>query len=282
MDAGRGSDLIKSTVLADRRRRAAPRKRALGLAAPVTTLALAGVLVLRVAGPAGIGQGANGAAVVLYPDLRTVPPSDLSFDRLEDCTYILRFSNTIWNAGEGRLELEGNPNPKGNPNIVRKVYQNLYYDAVSGKRVRHREVASDTVYHPGHQHYHFANLAPYSLLKKEKRGAYKPTTKQGTKTSYCVIDTDLFEGAYDSMYGSCGQELQGMTPGWGDTYGAHLIDQWVVLGASPLADGEYGVWSIAGPKNLLKEGSTAREKNNTATIYFTVKNGEIDNVRTSP
>jgi hypothetical protein len=73
-----------------------------------------------------------------------------------------------------------------------------------------------------------------------------------------------------------------MTPGWGDTYGAHLIDQWVVLGASPQADGEYGVWSIAGPKNQLKEGSTAREKNNTATIYFTVKNGEIDNVRTSP
>ena len=56
----------------------------------------------------------------------------------------------------------------------------------------------------------------------------------------------------------------------------------MVLGASPLADGEYAVQSIADPKNLLKEGGKAREKNNTATAYFAVKNGQIQNVRDRP
>ena len=143
-------------------------------------------------------------------------------------------------------------------------------------------MASDTVYHPGHQHYHFANLASNTPLKKQKRGAYKPTASKGTKTSYCVIDTNHFERDFAMMYGSCGKELQGLTPGWGDPYGSGLIDQWVVLGNSPLADGEYVVQSIAEPKNLLKEGGNARVKNNTATTYFTVKNGEIVNVRDRP
>ena len=51
-----------------------------------------------------------GSGESLYPDLRTQPATDLSFD-LRDGTYVLRFSNTVWNAGEGRLELEGDPHP---------------------------------------------------------------------------------------------------------------------------------------------------------------------------
>src|SRR5689334_12474889 len=43
---------------------------------------------------------------VLYPDLRTLPPTDFAFDQIDDGSHVLRLTNTVWNAGEGRLELQ--------------------------------------------------------------------------------------------------------------------------------------------------------------------------------
>src|SRR4028118_1500863 len=48
------------------------------------------------------------AATSLYPDLKTLTPTDLRFDTatIDGSTHkVLRFSNTVWNAGEGRMEL---------------------------------------------------------------------------------------------------------------------------------------------------------------------------------
>jgi hypothetical protein len=216
----------------------------------------------------------------LYPELRTLPASDLTFDRLDDGTYVLRFGNTVWNAGEGRLEIEGNPNP--NPNGVKKIYQNLYDAPVGGNLVSHKQVNSDIIYHPTHMHFHFANFASYLLLQRNAAGVYQETTKKGTKTSFCIMDTERFEGSYPDQYRECGTALQGLTPGWGDTYGYTLPDQWVVLGTQPLADGEYGIQSTADPKGVLNEGGGARETNNTNVTYFTVSGGQITHVRNAP
>ena len=57
------------------------------------------ILVLAVSGLMGSGQLAGGAGTPLYPDLRTEPPSQLQFDTTSSGTHILRFSNTVWNAG---------------------------------------------------------------------------------------------------------------------------------------------------------------------------------------
>ncbi len=74
----------------------------------------------------------------LYPDLRNAPPSGLYFDRrvLSDglSHYVLRFSNTVWNAGEGRLEIQGDPNP----NRSNTIYQNNYDARYGGNRVIQR------------------------------------------------------------------------------------------------------------------------------------------------
>jgi hypothetical protein len=119
-------------------------------------------------------------------------------------------------------------------------------------------------------------------LQRDSGGAFRESTKKGTKTSFCIEDTQRLERTFASQYNSCGLELQGLTPGWADTYGSHLADQWIVLGAEPLADGEYAVQSITDPKGVLNEGARERKANNTALAYFTVRDGQILDIRTSP
>ena len=231
-------------------------------------------LVLVLIGAAGPAAGAGPAR---FPDLRTRPPTDLRFDVLADGTHVLRFTNTVWNAGEGRLELEGNPRPR---QAGSAVYQNLYDAPTGGARVGHRQVSSDVVYHPTHEHYHFADFANYLLLKQDRDGRYRATTQRGVKTGFCVLDWARVRGSSGPQYTECGRELQGLSVGWGDVYGYWLDDQWVVLGGRRLADGEYGLRSTADPKGKLAEGG--RDGNNAATAYFTVRGGRITDVRRRP
>lgn len=222
-----------------------------------------------------------GGGAPLYPELRTRPATKLSFDRLTDGTYVLRFNNTVWNAGEGRLEIEGNPNPTRNV-AKKKIYQNLYDAPVGGELVSHKVVNSDLLYHPSHNHFHFSNFASYLLLKRLASGDYANTTMKGTKTSFCIMDTGRYSGSFTSQFQECDNALQGLSVGWGDTYTANLPDQWVVLGDQPLAEGEYGIQSTADPAGVLDEGGGERENNNVNVTYFTVSSGQISNIRQSP
>ncbi|MDQ4100226.1 MAG: lysyl oxidase family protein, partial [Chloroflexota bacterium] len=210
----------------------------------------------------------------LYPDLRNTPPSGLYFDRrvLSDglSHYVLRFSNTVWNAGEGRLEIQGDPNPNGSNTI----YQNIYDARYGGNRVIQRQVSADLLYHPSHYHYHFLGFARYQLLKRDAAGVYQTTSLRSNKTSYCVMDTyRLTSSAGYSIYSSCGNRLQGLTVGWGDQYPSSLPDQWIDLGTSPLPNGYYAVKSTADPDNKLSEAG--RDSNNVGITYFTVSSGRI-------
>jgi hypothetical protein len=220
------------------------------------------------------------AGRTLYPELQTRAAFDLRFDQviIDDVPqYVLRFSNAIWNAGEGRLELEGDPHPQADG--AKKIYQNLYDAPIGGTRTQRLVVTSDIIYHPSHEHYHFQDFASYLLLKQDASGGYQPTTKKGTKTSFCIYDFVRLEGTNPAQYTGCGFELTGLTPGWGDVYYWDLPDQWIVLGVQPLADGEYAIESTADPRGLIDEGGGNRERNNTAVTYFTVSGGQISNVR---
>jgi len=246
----------------------------------LTVLAL---IALSVAPAPATGQTAGSP---LLPDLRTLPPAGLRFDvvMLEDKKrhHVLRFDNTVWNAGPGRLELEGAKRSK--------ISQNLYDAPVGGSRVQQLYLGNDSVFHRAHNHYHLENFATYLLLAKAANGSYGSTTSQGSKTSFCIIDTTPQQGSYPAQYTLCDQALQGLTVGWGDTYGAHLADQWVELGvvrpgSAPLADGEYALQSTANPalqttpRQRLLETDYA---NNMAVTYFSVRTGVITNVRTAP
>lgn len=221
------------------------------------------------------------AARALYPDLTTasLTSSGPRIDRLDDGRYVLRFTNTVWNVGEGRLELQAPTAPK--TGASGQLYQNVFDAPVGGKRVSRRAVAGQISYHEAHNHFHFNDFASYQLLRRDAAGEYAPIG-EGTKTSFCIVDSTLGSGALDRQYRECERTRQGLTPGWGDTYAFNLPEQWVEIGSEPLPDGAYALRATADPRGLLAEGGGEREQNNTATGYFTVTNGAIGRVAATP
>jgi hypothetical protein len=200
----------------------------------------------------------------LYPDLQTLAPQELCFDEVAGVR-VLRFTNTVWNAGNGRLELEGATSEDDGD--AGELSQNLYDRPTGGKRVGQRRVEGEIIYHPGHGHYHFADFASYQLLKRGNDGDFQPVGVS-QKTSFCITDNFRREGNFVAQYTTCNQERQGLTPGWRDTYRWNLVDQWVVLEDWPLPDGEYRLRSVADPDGLLDEGGGGTEGNNTGDTEF--------------
>jgi hypothetical protein len=122
----------------------------------------------------------RGAAVgaPLYPDLRTSPPAGLYFERGSDGRYRLRFDNTVGNYG-GRLEIAVDGD--------RDIYQNVYDRITGGNRAVRTKVSSDLIFHPEHNHFHFANFARYELLERDDAGLYR-VARRGSKTTFCILD----------------------------------------------------------------------------------------------
>src|SRR5690242_14546219 len=61
------------------------------------------------------------AIPVDYPDLKTLPPRDLRFDTVEikgSNHQVLRFTNTVWNKGTGKLVFYGKINSKSQTGIA--------------------------------------------------------------------------------------------------------------------------------------------------------------------
>ena len=257
------------------------RREPLILAGAVLVAALATVVAgaLATAGPAR-------AAVSLYPDLRTVPPSELRFSTavIDGATHnVLRFTNTVWNAGQGPLELAGSIGSNGS------VTQNVYDDAGSAAPF---PVGDNFTFHPSHNHWHFDDFANYQLWERSEYDAWVASgrssgqaRKVGSKTTFCLMDTSRFQslpGApSQSVYSACGRELQGISVGWADSYRYSLPDQWIDLGSAMLPDGSYVLRTVADPKNRLYESAgrsdAARESEaaNEAVTSFTVQRGRL-------
>lgn len=232
-------------------------------------MAIAGALLLVV-----LDRGAVGGAP-LYPDLVAVPASGLYFDRVtmadSKSHYVLRFSTTLHNVGEGRLELQGDPNPNGS----NQIYQNLYDRASGGTLVSRTQISVDILYHPSHYHYHLQDFAGFRLLQRDENGAYQPTAMLGTKSGFCILDyLPVTAGSNaPANYSSCGNVLQGLSAGWGDTYVGSLPEQWIDLGLTALPAGFYAIETTIDPADHLLENG--REGNNVSTTYFYVNNGYI-------
>lgn len=233
-----------------------------------------------------LGTKPANAVTTLYPNLKTLPPKDLKFDRefINGLShYVLRFSNTVWNAGEGLLELRGQTVSLQKT----KVYQRIY-DKTGGSS---EQLVGEFVFHPTHNHWHFENFAEYEIWTKSEYDSWIASgrkngqaQKKGSKTTFCIMDTVLVQSLpgspSNSQFRSCGQILQGLSVGWGDTYGYYLPEQWIDLGTSRLPDGQYVLRSVVDHKNTLIESSSnsdAREsqEDNEAITIFQVKRNRV-------
>jgi lysyl oxidase len=229
-------------------------------------------------------------ATPLYPNLKTLTPRDLQIrtQTINGTSHkVLRFSNTVWNAGEGRLELRAKT---VSTSSGKKTRVNQYvYDNAGGFTSQY---VGDMVFHSSHNHFHFQDFARYELWTRAdydnwvaSNRAQGQAIKRGTKTTFCIMDTNLVQRLQNSpssrFYDSCSPSIQGLSVGWGDTYGYNLPDQWIDLGTSSLPDGDYVLRSVADPNNRLYESTnrsdTGREseQDNEAVTFFRVQGSTI-------
>jgi hypothetical protein len=231
-----------------------------------------------IAGPAWGARVAGQTAAAVYPDLRTLAPSDLRFDAVvmaDGVHNVLRLSNTVANLGQGPLELVG----ELQPNQTVRVTQNIY--GSDGALVAQHQVGYFE-YDPDHGHWHYRDFAWYQLYTAAGGQLGQALTdKKGVKTGFCLADTvrvqRLTGAPRTPVYTQCSINKQGISVGWGDVYTYSLPEQWIDLGLAvpgqpPLPDGDYAVVSTADPLHKLWEGNTG---NNNGVTFFRVKDGRI-------
>ncbi|HKY89420.1 MAG TPA: lysyl oxidase family protein, partial [Nevskiaceae bacterium] len=184
---------------------------------------------------AGLFAGPASAQTAKVPNLVALPAKDISLQPSPTVEngWLIRFTTVSWNKGTGPLELvAGDIDTDAQK---RKVNQRIYNTDGT-----HTDVfAGSFVWHPAHNHFHFERYATYTLQPINAPGG---SMRQGAKTTFCVMDTDhinsgLAGSPSSAYYATCGNAVQGMSVGWGDTYGSHLAGQSLDFTGQP--DGLY-------------------------------------------
>jgi hypothetical protein len=228
-------------------------------------------LVVRgLAAMATLALASPTTAQELLPNLRALPPSNLSIvTNASTGNPELRLAATSWNSGAGPLELI----PGAAGQAGQDVYQRIYLKG-GGSTQR---LAGTFIWHPDHNHFHFQEYALYTLRPVNAPGA---SQRQSYKTSFCVMDTTEVDSRMrgapnERVYATCNAVVQGMSVGWGDTYGANLAGQAIELTGNP--DGLYELTVAFDPANHLEEISDA---DNTACVLLqiSVTNRTVQNM----
>lgn len=215
-------------------------------------IAVCGLLVT----PLSSAQATN-PDVEHLPDLRTQTPSQMRIDTASG-NKLLRFSNTVMNLGDGRLELR----PQNSAATgVTQAFQGIYSHTAGGTWYRMREQQVGTfAFHSAHNHWHFGDFARYELLALAPDGGPGASLKVSQKTTFCLIDTTQVGGkdtphAGPRSYTVCNQSsTTGISVAWADRYGYNLADQWVDITGVP--DGTYWLMSTVNYDRRLLETDT--------------------------
>ena len=187
----------------------------------------------------------------LLPDLRALPARDVAVALDAQGQPTVKFSTTSWNSGDGSLELVAKEIDTG-ASKQRVVQRIRCRDGTYVERT-----AGSFEYHAAHNHVHFNDYANYIL---EPLDANPQNIRKGTKTTFCIIDTtnvntQLLAAASGPVYSACATQVygskQGMSVGWGDTYGSHLEGQSISTGALP--PGRYRLRIAIDPKDQILE-----------------------------
>ncbi|HEX9823796.1 MAG TPA: S8 family serine peptidase, partial [Actinomycetota bacterium] len=174
------------------------------------------------------------------PNLVPWKPYDISVGSTDDNTGpALRFTVSTANRGRFALDLTAVPNA-GFPNTS-QAFQCVLW-ATDRACVERREVGSFT-FHQTHLHYHFEDYADYELRTLDAYGQPDMSpgglAAPGVKASFCLIDYDpenpqgpLYQQPhplYLTCTGSFGVGVQGISPGWRDTYESGLDGQQIPI-----------------------------------------------------
>jgi hypothetical protein len=184
----------------------------------------------------------------LVPNLRALPASDIHIVLDAAAEPIeLRFAATNWNSGWGRLEVVAK---SVDTSAKKQRVDQRIYDTCGGFKDYN---AGSFAWHENHNHFHFDDFANYFLTPLGTAGQ----GRNGTKTTFCIMDTTIINsqiwGASSQLYSTCGNAVQGMSVGWGDTYGSYLSGQ--SIDATGLLPGDYALEINVDPFNRIIETS---------------------------
>lgn len=198
----------------------------------------------------------------LLPDL-IVDGAALGETRIDRSTLpgrrLLRLTTSTPNIGAGALEVRGStivaPDAQ---EVLQRIYRadGSYWDRLAGT----------FEYHPTHGHTHFDDWAVYRLRERSAAGAVGAILAQGDKTSFCLLDIVTYgeEGASAGSaphYTTCGQMVQGISPGWSDVYDLELDDQWIDI--TDIPDGSYWLEAEVDPEGQVLEEAEGEANNVT-------------------
>ena len=193
------------------------------------------------------------------PDLAALPPGAISVQR-HGRRDLLHFAGSPWNAGPGRLVVEGY---RRRGTATMDAFQ--YFMDGAGQATG-RAPAGTMVFHDqrGHHHWHFLQFVHYRLLRPSGR-----TIVSARKQTFCLASTDLVDpwvpGAERSWSilglseGSCGGPRslwirQQLPAGWADTYGPDIAGQQFDITRVP--NGRYLLEMHVNPRGELHELTT--------------------------
>ena len=173
----------------------------------------------------------------------------------------LRFPTTTANKGDGPLELRGSTVNGGVQDVLQRIYRtdNTWWQRLAGT----------FIYHSNHSHVHFEDWTQFRLKQYLPGGGVGGTLRVGEKTSFCIIETTVYNSSlpgFNGPYGpyGCGQ-LQGQRPGRADTYGATLSGQYIDIVGLP--DGKYWLEGEVDPNNNVLEKD---ETNNVTRVLVNI------------
>ena len=159
-----------------------------------------------------------------------------------------------------------------------RVWQRIYANDGSFREF----FVGEFVWHEGHNHWHFEKFALYQLWSLTSTGALDTLVATSSKVTYCIadnthVDPSLPSSPNQAVYTICGQELQGLSVGWGDAYRSYLQGQ--SLDITSVVNGVYALKSKADPSNLLRE---LNDDNNAAVICIRINGNRVRVVSCNP
>jgi hypothetical protein len=177
----------------------------------------------------------------LLPDLGMARLADIQIQNTGTQKQ-LRFSTTIVNVGAGQFEVTGR---RPDTNTAEMTTTQRIFDSVGD--YRDRSTAATFIYSgDGHDHWHVKDLEDYDLFRLDASGnVVEPAVvEQGNKIGFCFFDNANYGSPEPEYYRGCEggnpgalRVTMGLSRGWGDTYGAGTVGQY--LDITGLADGRY-------------------------------------------
>jgi Lysyl oxidase len=215
------------------------------------------VLATLVVSAAGTAATAAPAGTPHLPDLRTLPPANAQII-VDSGRKLLRFSNSIWNAGNGPLHVRPVNDPVTN---TTDAFQDVYtHDSRGVWSVLSTRQVGTFVFHEAHNHWHMEDFALYELHRVASGGSIGSLLISSSKISFCLLDdrrkVTLYHSPNQAVYTYCTQDSpQGISVGYVDQYSRRLEGQSIDITSVP--DGTYWLVSRADPDNRLSETNDA-------------------------